>query len=231
MAFLQVYANGILLREIPLTEKVTTIGRSPQCDIRIDNPGISELHARIRFNHGHHIVEDAMSRNGLLLNDHRVDRKKLDYGDQLSLPKHNLVFVEHASGNGANQEVSRSFDAIPQDETVEVDIAYLQQKLQMTDIGNDARLLLQGATDMRQDYPINKVDFTIGKSCDSDLYLSALFAPARAASIQRRSDGYYILPSRRGKVRINGRPIRESHKLVHGDGLRVRNIRLSFRQQ
>jgi predicted component of type VI protein secretion system len=231
MAYLQLYANGALVQEHALVDKATTIGRSPDCNVRIDNPGVSELHARIRFNHGRYIVEDAMSRNGILLNGHEVDQKELAYGDEIDLPKHRLVFVEHSSGDNTITGNCRSSDAIIQDETMEVDISFLQRKLQDTEAGSDAHLMLQGAIGMRQQYPISKVSFTIGKSLESDIYLNGWFAPAQAAKIQRRSDGYYVYPERRGKVRVNDRPIQDSHKLVNGDGLQVRNMRMSFRQQ
>lgn len=230
MAFMQLYTKDQLVREIALKRKVTTIGRSQDCDIWIDNPGISELHARVRRVHDHFMLEDAKSRNGLLLNGETVDSKQLEYGDEIVLVKHRLMFVNEATGIESLPVGTGGFDALPQDETIEVDISKLQQTLRKTAVGTDAELLLQGVTSRRQDYPINKVDFKIGKSLESDIYLGGIFAPAQAASIQRRSDGYYIMPGRRGKVAINGKPVRNLHKIVSGDGIRVRNMRFSFRQ-
>lgn len=230
MAFIQVYINGTLDAEIPLQPRVTTIGRGADCDIRFDNSGISELHARIRYQHGHHILEDAQSRNGILLNGQRVTSQELVFGDELTLLKHRLKFIEHASGALTSAGSRRCSDAILQDETVEVDLSSLQQRLQASEKGSAASLILQGARGMRSDYPISKVQFTIGRSQNSDLYMTGLLAPARAACIQRRSDGYFIEPGRRGKVRVNGKPIQKRHRICNGDGLQVRHMTLCFRE-
>jgi predicted component of type VI protein secretion system len=231
MPFMQVYVSDALEREIPLQTKVTTIGRGQDCDICIDNSGVSELHARIRLREGRYFIEDAKSRNGILHNGQQVTQNVLAYGDELSLLKHRLIFVEQVSASVCMPARPQSFDAILQDETVEVDIANLRQRLQTQESGGGACLLLQGVRGMRADYPIKKVNFSIGKSSSSDLYLTGLFAPAKAASIKRRADGYYIESGLRGKVRVNGMPTRGSHKLSHGDGLQVRNIRLSFQER
>ena len=60
-----------------------TVGRSPDCDIHIDAPGLSRLHARLVPTEDGVIVEDLESTNGTFVNGYRVRRHKLRIGDEV----------------------------------------------------------------------------------------------------------------------------------------------------
>jgi pSer/pThr/pTyr-binding forkhead associated (FHA) protein len=60
-----------------------TVGRSPDCDIHVDAPGLSRLHARLVPTEDGVIVEDLESTNGTFVNNHRVRRHKLHIGDEV----------------------------------------------------------------------------------------------------------------------------------------------------
>ena len=83
----------------------------------------------------------------------------------------------------------------------------------------------------RHNNKIKKPVFKIGKSRDCDQYTDGWFAPALAARIQRRADGYYIEPHAGGKVRVNGMPRVGEIKLEDGDGLTIRQLALTFRER
>ncbi len=60
------------------------LGRSPGCDLSLDDPTISAHHARLAFHHSQWWVEDLTSRNGTFLNDQPVlDPVVLTSGDIL----------------------------------------------------------------------------------------------------------------------------------------------------
>ena len=60
-------------REVVLLPKgETTIGRDPDCDIVLEHTTVSALHACIRYEKGSFIIEDLESRNGVVVNDHRL---------------------------------------------------------------------------------------------------------------------------------------------------------------
>jgi pSer/pThr/pTyr-binding forkhead associated (FHA) protein len=54
----------------------TTIGRSPQAEVRIDDPFASARHTRIYEREGFYYVEDMGSTNGTYLNDRRLRSQK-----------------------------------------------------------------------------------------------------------------------------------------------------------
>lgn len=67
---------------VPLERGETVIGRDPRCDIVLQDESVSRRHACIRRNDGGYFeIEDLGSRNGVLVDDERVDRMVLIDGD------------------------------------------------------------------------------------------------------------------------------------------------------
>jgi two-component system, cell cycle response regulator len=63
----------------------TTLGRSIECEVRIDDQSISRKHARITRGIGSYLVEDLASRNGTFVDGDRVQRHELHDGERLQL--------------------------------------------------------------------------------------------------------------------------------------------------
>ncbi len=64
---------------------VTTIGRLPECDIAITDPGASRRHARIDRREEGYFVTDLGSTNGTLVNDEAVSEQALLDGDRITI--------------------------------------------------------------------------------------------------------------------------------------------------
>lgn len=62
---------------------VVTLGRSPECTVRIDEPGISRMHARLVPTETGVLLEDLGSTNGSFINGQRVLRGEVNPGDEL----------------------------------------------------------------------------------------------------------------------------------------------------
>jgi predicted nucleic acid-binding Zn-ribbon protein len=83
--------------DYPLVKKEMTIGRGHGSDIRIASHFISRIHAKISTNGIATVIEDAGSKNGILVNAERVQRRVLRDGDVVSLGGElNLRFVDAA---------------------------------------------------------------------------------------------------------------------------------------
>jgi diguanylate cyclase (GGDEF)-like protein len=62
------------------------IGRAPQCDVHLDEDGISRRHARLlRRDDGSVHIEDLSSRNGTFVNGERVETYALRDGDKIQI--------------------------------------------------------------------------------------------------------------------------------------------------
>jgi pSer/pThr/pTyr-binding forkhead associated (FHA) protein len=71
----------------------TRIGRSPDCDIFLDDVTVSRNHAVLVEENGEFSVEDQGSLNGTFVNRKRIDRAPLREGDELQVGKYRLTFI------------------------------------------------------------------------------------------------------------------------------------------
>jgi len=83
--------------DYPLIKSEMTIGRGQYSDIRIASHFVSRTHAKVITNGIATVIEDAGSKNGILVNSERVQRRVLRDGDIVSLGGElNLRFVDAA---------------------------------------------------------------------------------------------------------------------------------------
>lgn len=86
-----------------------TIGRDPSCDLKLEHPAVSRLHARIELA-GDGLVSllDTESRNGVFLNRNdtwiRVRKVTLCIGDRIRFGEHEVLLerLTAAFGNSSN---------------------------------------------------------------------------------------------------------------------------------
>jgi pSer/pThr/pTyr-binding forkhead associated (FHA) protein len=71
----------------------TTIGRSPDCPVFLDDVTVSRRHAVLAERDGHWFVEDQGSLNGTFVNRERVESAELSDGDELQIGKYRLTFL------------------------------------------------------------------------------------------------------------------------------------------
>jgi pSer/pThr/pTyr-binding forkhead associated (FHA) protein len=71
----------------------TQIGRSPDCEIFLDDVTVSRKHAVLVQADGEFTVEDQGSLNGTFVNKKRIDSAKVENGDELQIGKYRLTFL------------------------------------------------------------------------------------------------------------------------------------------
>jgi len=77
---------------VTIGPRVVTIGRSSDCDVRIDDANVSRRHAEVRrIGDGYSLV-DLGSTNGTEVNGKRIDRQQLRDGDRITMGSTEIVF-------------------------------------------------------------------------------------------------------------------------------------------
>jgi hypothetical protein len=209
-----------------------TIGRKMGNDVVIDNLAVSGHHAKVTQEGGSFFIEDTGSTNGTFLNDVRVEKRRLQHGDQIRVGKHVLVFEETA-GTGAPPAPARD-----PDKTV-LATPEMARELQgvRKSAGVDAPLLggkfgvvlvVSGQTD-KNEYKLTDRVSVIGSQDTAVVKLTGWFAPKVAALISRTETGYALSASEDAKkVQINGAPIQGRGDLKDGDLIEVAGVKMYF---
>lgn len=89
--------HDVLFRQVDgqrfrIREDVFVIGRNYECDLRIEKPHVSPVHAVIFREDGGLFLEDLGGGSGTLVNRVPVSRKALSDGDRISIGWEELVF-------------------------------------------------------------------------------------------------------------------------------------------
>jgi hypothetical protein len=71
----------------------TTIGRSPDNDIFLDDVTVSRQHAVLLQRGGEFFIEDLGSLNGTYVNRRRIESARLESGDEVQVGKYRLTFM------------------------------------------------------------------------------------------------------------------------------------------
>jgi hypothetical protein len=77
---------------VPTGER-TVIGRSPDCDIFLDDVTVSRRHAVLVRGDGDFTIEDLGSLNGTFHNRRRIESARLEHGDEVQIGKYRLTFL------------------------------------------------------------------------------------------------------------------------------------------
>lgn len=90
----------------------TVVGRSPDSDLRLEEPGLSREHAELLVESGRLIVRDLGSKNGTYVNGNRVETHELRDGDQVVLGAATLLVFTHRDGIERAYSSGRSHAAV-----------------------------------------------------------------------------------------------------------------------
>ena len=244
MAKLVLKFENTVQKEVALLEGVVTIGRLADNTLQIDSPGVSSQHCRVAFEDGHYVVEDSTSTNGTFVNKQRVARVQLIHGDELTIGKHTIAFVDtvgagpgtrHADAPAARIEKTVMFDARQAQDmlaSIKTGIAAAVPADAVTPITPKERVgtltVLHGKTDQPH-YVLTRKLLMIGKSDTAAIRLKGFFAPKSAAVINRRQGKYFVAPAEKSvKIKINEAHLAAPQELNEGDILEVASVRMTF---
>ena len=76
-----------------IDEDRTSIGRSPDAGVFLDDVTVSRKHAVVLERNGHWFIEDQGSLNGTFVNRKRVESAELSDGDEIQIGKYRLTFL------------------------------------------------------------------------------------------------------------------------------------------
>ncbi len=219
-----------VIKEIPLENATTTIGRKEDNDIVIDNQAVSGHHAQIVKEEDDFFIEDLGSLNGTFVNGFKVTKIELFKGDMILVGLHSLEFI---SEKFRPQDDKKAFAVRGRsmDETMVISPQEQKKILAVRDKDVPEPVggfyVLEGSTDQRE-YELRERISTIGKEDGAAIRLKGFFAPKVAALVNRRKEGYFITPAGGKPIKINGRELDRRYDLKDGDLVETGGLKLQF---
>ena len=224
MAKLTLSSGGTLLNQYFIDKERLTVGRGSECDITIDDPMVSRVHAGIITVGNDQIVEDLQSVNGTVVNGVKVSRQILKHGDVIEFGAFSLRYLNPKAAADTHLEQTMLIATLPEP----------LRELR----GNSAPSEEPGARlahAVRIRLPQGKVRIIAGPRAGSVVRLDrvvATFGKAgeQVAVITRRPHGYFITHVEGSRcARVNNQPIGNEPRVLHNhDVIDVGGDRLEF---
>lgn len=208
------------------------VGRSEDCEVTIDNLGVSRYHAEVVQKDGFYVLRDLRSNNGTFVNGRRVDAHNLNPGDEISIGKFTISFGGPA---GPPQPAAPTAEAAPAAQgddfggmTMQMDQAALAQ-LQREKASRVRGYLVVEEKGGKRNVFLEKSVFTFGKSEKCDVPMDGFFCPRMVAIIFRDESGFRLLnvTPKGTDVKVNGKVI-DDVRLGDNDELTIREMKMHF---
>ena len=204
-------------RRVELWKNVTTIGRSRDCDIFLEDLAAHRKQASIiRTTEGYMLRDDHGSGDSFV-NDQPITSHMLVDGDVLCFGNTLLTFYAHegtrpfqlASSRGQERKLMKKIDP---------------------DSSLMAKLDLSNTRGTIGSYELRDTETTIGRSRECDIFLEDLAVSRLHATIRLLSDNSYEIEDRRSATGtfVNGLRITR-YSLIEGDTVQIGSSRLTFR--
>jgi hypothetical protein len=84
-----------MFQEIDLAPGSFVIGRSPSCNLTLEDPLVSRKHVKIEVDDAGATIDDLGSRNGTLVNGEPIfENHRLSHQDRIRIGSHEMLFIE-----------------------------------------------------------------------------------------------------------------------------------------
>src|SRR6266699_19380 len=182
-------------KRVEIWKDCTTIGRSRECDIFLEDLSVHRKQASIIYTNAGYVLRDDHGSGDSIVNDKPVKEQLLNDGDKLLFGRMELTFFSHEATRPFQQPSSR-------------DKEWRRAKLPDPNASAIAKLdfiNLRGAAKSFELQP----EVTIGRSRDCSIFLEDLAVSRLHATIRQLPNGTYELEDNHSATGtfVNGRPV------------------------
>jgi pSer/pThr/pTyr-binding forkhead associated (FHA) protein len=221
---------GKAVRKYNFNQESVCIGRDPDCEILIDNIGVSRRHATIERANGDYILTDLKSHNGTFVNGQRIYHHQLDDGDEFFIGKYSLDFenLEMNSGGAKAPVEPAAVTAGMQDMTFRLDKSEIERIMGASTTGSIPKLAVISPEAEQRAILLDQPWCVIGSDESASVRMSGFLVPKFAAVLVRNDKWFHVLSVHgRCPVRVGGRKVLE-HQLGDGEVFEVGKWKFRF---
>lgn len=224
MAKITVMFGSNVEAEYTLEKAEAKIGRSMDCDIVVDNLGVSRHHCSIVKEGENWVLVDGGSNNGTFIGGQKISRHALKTNDKIVLGKHSLIYdgAGFAASNGKKKAAGASMGG---EMTMFVDQAALAKAMS----GDGKRYVIslqQGGREVLAQ--LMREETVIGTA--GDIPCKGFLVKPVQAKILKSSVGHKIVTMGGWRaVRVNGQKVSGDRDLKSGDVIVIAGARFTYR--
>src|SRR5579863_990009 len=202
-------------KRIELCKDCTTIGRSRNCDIFLEDIAVHRKQASILWSHTGFLLRDDSGNADSFVNGQSVQEQRLVHGDTLLFGNTELVFYAHEATQQFQQPSSRGREL------------YIGRKPELQ-ASTSAKIDLIGMHGLEQSFELQP-HMTIGRSRDYSIFLEDLAVSRLHATIRQLPDTTYELEDHRSATGTFVNGLRISRCLLNeGDVVQIGSNKLIF---
>jgi pSer/pThr/pTyr-binding forkhead associated (FHA) protein len=226
VAKISVLFGNDLQAEYNLDKDEMTVGRAADCDIVVDNMGVSRHHCSVVRDGTNWRVVDKGSNNGTFVGGDRINERQLKDRERIVLGKHQLVYDAFGYATSSHRKTSASMGS---EMTMFVDPAQMEKMQKDIAKGGGPRVLslIQSGREIR--CQLTKQDTVIGKGDVADVPLKGFLVKSVQARLSKTDEGHRLI-SQGGwrSVLVNGVKVRMAD-LKPGDVITIAGISMTYR--
>ena len=204
-------------KRLEIWKDLTTIGRSRDCDIFLEDISVHRKQASIMRTVSGFVLRDDHGKGDSFVNGQSVREQLLKHGDQLLFGNTRLVFYGNEGTRPFQLASSRGHEL---------------HAMKRADPGNSsiANFDLMTLRGTLRSYEVLS-EMTIGRSRECDIFLEDLAVSRLHATIHQLSDGGFEIEDHRSATGtfVNGMRITR-YRLLEGDIVQIGSNRLTFRR-
>jgi pSer/pThr/pTyr-binding forkhead associated (FHA) protein len=199
--------SGQPVRKFNFDQDVVTIGREMDCDVVIDNIGISRRHATIEQSQGKYILTDLKSHNGTFVKGERIYHHQLEDSDEIFIGKYCIQFENldlHQEPQIQLQNLQAQLAGM-QDMTLRLEGEEIQKLMGASAQTNVPKLAQLTPEKERRTLRLDRGYYLIGKASRAQIRIGGWGMPRFAALVARSDKRYHIVALSKWKgIRVNG---------------------------
>lgn len=205
------------VREHALDAAFAIVGRDPECDVVIDDAGVSKLHMRLEMCEGGLLAEDMDSLNGIRVNGVPTRQQRLQHLDVVEIGRHKMYIFDAAllPKGGLDPECTVQ-GAAP------AGLAYTDSASPLADTQPGTTLIPSGPV-----YGIKRLDGGVFHKAAPLLDARTLVGePGKAALLVKRREKLLLTRLCQARLNLNGQEVDgTSAEVVVGDVIEVGDAR------
>lgn len=204
------------------------VGRATDCEIVVDNLGVSRHHCSVVRDGDGWAVVDKGSNNGTFVGGQRVTKHRLNNGDRVIMGKHSLLY--DAVGVSDPKDKKKAVAGMGGEMTMFVDQSALAKAMANGDAGQKRMAISLDQGGRQVNVSLLKDETTMGSSPGADIPAKGFLVKPVQAKIVKAAGGHHLISIVGWRaVKINGKNVSDA-MLKPGDVITIAGCHFIYKQ-